>query len=244
MNIDFWGLALQAINALILVWLLSRVFWRPVSRVIVQRQENAKALIQTARDTQAKADAVMAEVTQSRAGIDDERRAALVTARAAADEAANALLSEARARADTLLAAAQATIDKDSKAARKANAAQATDLSLTIATKLLRQLDGPEVQRAFLSRLVDAISNLSPTDLAALEADPDGIQIVTASDPAAGCSTIEQALRAALGEHADLHFVTDPDLIAGAELHSAHVVLRNSWQADLTQIRKVVQNAA
>ncbi|MDN5569237.1 MAG: hypothetical protein L0G27_10935, partial [Paracoccus sp. (in: a-proteobacteria)] len=67
MSIDFWGLALQAINVLILVWLLSRVFWRPVSRAIAQRQDTAQAVTRTAQDTQAQADAALATVTKVRA---------------------------------------------------------------------------------------------------------------------------------------------------------------------------------
>ena len=43
MTIDFWGLGLQAVNVLILVWLLSRVFWRPVAAAIAKRQETAGA---------------------------------------------------------------------------------------------------------------------------------------------------------------------------------------------------------
>jgi F-type H+-transporting ATPase subunit b len=39
-------------------------------------------------------------------------------------------------------------------------------------------------------------------------------------------------------------FVTDPDLIAGLELRSAHFVLHNSWRADLETILKEVENAA
>ena len=42
----------------------------------------------------------------------------------------------------------------------------------------------------------------------------------------------------------DLRFDIDCDLIAGVELRSPHFVLRNSWQADLTQIRKAVKDAA
>jgi F-type H+-transporting ATPase subunit b len=39
-----------------------------------------------------------------------------------------------------------------------------------------------------------------------------------------------------LGGTPRLRFVTDPDLIAGLELRSAHFVLHNSWRADLETI--------
>ena len=60
MTIDFWGLGLQAVNVLILVWLLSRVFWRPVAAAIARRQETTEKVIKAAKATQAKADAALA----------------------------------------------------------------------------------------------------------------------------------------------------------------------------------------
>ena len=55
MTIDWWTLGLQAVNFLILVWLLTRFLYRPVRRIIEQR----KALVDKARDEaeKAKADA-------------------------------------------------------------------------------------------------------------------------------------------------------------------------------------------
>jgi len=244
MTIDFWGLGLQAVNVLILVWLLSRVFWRPVAAAIARRQETAVTMVDAAKATQAKADAALAEATQARAGIADERAAALNEATKKAETATKAALADARTKADAMLAAARATIEKDAGAAEKANAAQAADLSLDIASKLLARLNGPTVQTAFLSQLIAAIADMPAADRTALGADPTGIEIVTASDPGAERESIEAAVQTALGGSPNLRFVTDPDLIAGLELRSPHFVLRNSWQADLTQIHKAVKDAA
>lgn len=248
MTIDFWGLGLQAVNVLILVWLLSRVFWRPVAGAIAKRQETAQTVMDTAKATQAKADAALAEVTQARAGIAAERSAVLDAAREEAVTASKAALTEARAKASAMLAAAKTTIEHDAEIARNANAAHASDLSLKIAAKLLERLNGPAVQSAFLSQLVEAIAQMPASDREALGAGPKGIEIVTADDMATNTAAkrkmIEKAVQTALGGTPMLKFVTDPDLIAGLELRSPHFVLHNSWQADLAQIRKAVKNAA
>ncbi len=39
MTIDWWTLALQAANVLILVWLLARFFWKPVAGMIAERRD-------------------------------------------------------------------------------------------------------------------------------------------------------------------------------------------------------------
>ena len=45
MRIDWWTLALQAVNVLILVWLLGRFLFRPVMDAIAARQASAQALL-------------------------------------------------------------------------------------------------------------------------------------------------------------------------------------------------------
>jgi F-type H+-transporting ATPase subunit b len=245
MTLDWWGLGLQAVNVLILVWLLSRVFWRPVAGAIARRQEAAQVMLDEGQRVQAKAEAALAEVAEVRAGIAAERDTLLAEAKAAADTIAKAALKDAQTKADTLLAAARTDIDRQRNTARKENATSAAELSVEIAAHLLGRFNTAEVQASFLARLVDAISGMSSTDRLALKASAAEIEIVAATDPDDAEKTrIERAVKEALGGTTGLRFVTDPALIAGLELRSAHFVLRNSWRADLETIRKEVENAA
>jgi F-type H+-transporting ATPase subunit b len=245
MTIDFWGLGLQAINVLVLVWLLTRVFWRPVAGAIARRQQAAQALLDAGEAAQAKADAALAEVTGARAGIVAEREAVLTQARAAAEAATKVTLAEARTQAETLRTAARTAIDRDRDAARKATAAQAAALSAEIAARLLERFNTPAVQVAFLTQLIEAIAGLSEADRATLvAADPD-LEVVTAAEPGgAQKARIAQAVNGALGGEPTLRFVTEPGLIAGLELRCAHFVLHNSWSADLERLMKEVGDAS
>ena len=244
MTLDWWGLGLQAINVLILVWLLSRVFWRPVAGAITRRQEAAQAMLDEGKTAQEKADAALAEVVETRAGIASERDAILVEAKAAADTVAKATLKDAQTKADSLIAAARTAIDRDRNTARKENATRAAELSVEIAARLLGRFNTPAVQATFLAQLVEAIADMSASDRAALIASADGTEIVTATDTEdAERTETEHAVADALGGTPSLRIVTDPDLIAGLELRSAHFVLHNSWRADLENILKEVENA-
>ncbi len=244
MTIDFWGLGLQAINVLVLVWLLSRVFWKPIAAAIATRQSAAKAVTDAAAAQQAKTDAALAEVTEARDGIAAERIATLDAAKAEAEATAEVALTEARTKADALLATAKEAAKQDAETAQAANAAKAADLALDIAARLLAGLESPKVQAAFLAQLVDTIIKMPEADRASLVDAPKGIEVVSPGDPGEEKATIEKAVRKALGGAADLRFVTDPALIAGLELRSPHFVLHNSWQADLDQVRKAVKDAA
>lgn len=244
MTIDFWGLGLQAVNVLILIWLLSRVFWRPVAAAIAARQQASRAILDKAEAAQSKADAAMAEATAARAGIAAEREALLDAARADADLATKSALADAATRVAAMHAAAQTAIAHDNEAAAKANAAQAAALSLDIAAKLLGRLNGPAVQSAFLDLLVQAIGTLPEAERTAIATNPDGLEIVLPTEVGGQKAAIESALRKALGGKPVLRFVVDPALLAGIELRTAHFALHNSWQADLAQIAKAVKDAA
>jgi len=244
MTLDWWGLGLQAINVLILVWLLSRVFWHPVAGAITRRQEAAEAMLDESKTIRAKADAALAEVAEARTGIAAERDAILAEAKAAADTVAKAARKDAQTKADTLLAAARTAIDRDRNTARKENAATAAELSVEIAARLLGKVNTPAVQAAFLAQLIEAVAGMSDSDRTALIASAGDIEIITATDPeGAERAEIEQAVKDALGGAPSFRLVTEPDLIAGLELRSPHFVLHNSWRADLENILKEVENA-
>jgi F-type H+-transporting ATPase subunit b len=244
MTLDWWGLGLQAINVLILVWLLSRVFWRPVAGAITRRQVAAQALLEEGKATQAKADAALAEVVETRAGIAAERDAILAEAKAAAGTVAKATLKDAQTKADAMIAAARTAIDRDRNTARKENATRAAELSVEIAARLLGRFNTAEVQATFLAQLVEAIGDMSASDRAALIASADGTDIVTATDiEGAERAKIERAVKDALGGTPSVRVVTDHSLIAGLELRNGHFVLHNSWRADLETILKEVKNA-
>ena len=245
MTLDWWGLGLQAINVLILVWLLSRVFWRPIAGAITRRQDAAQAMLEEGKTAQAKADAALAEVVEIRAGIAKERDAILAEAKAAADKATKAEMKETQSKADAMIAAARTAIDRDRNTARKENATRAAELSVEIAARLLGRFNTTEVQATFLAQLVEAIADMSASDRAALIASADDIEIITATNPEdAESARIEQAVKDALGGTPNIRLVTDPGLIAGLELRSGHFVLHNSWRADLENILKEVENAA
>ena len=106
MSFDLWTLGFQALNVLVLVWLLHRFFWKPVAAMIADRQAKAVALLQDAEAQRAEAEAALKAIETSREGGATERDAILAAARTDAEAARDALLAEARAEADALREAA------------------------------------------------------------------------------------------------------------------------------------------
>lgn len=245
MTIDLWGLGLQAINVLILVWLLSRFLWRPVANAIAQRQDAVRAMLDEATTTQTQAAAARAEVDKARADIAEERETLLAEAAAQAETDKAATLAQARQEAAKLVQAAQLARDRDTDTFQKENAEKSAELAVEIAQKLLERLDNASVQNAFQAFLIDAIEHMPEMDRAALASCADGIDLISAIElTASDKASVTKALNDALDGAGPLSFSTDPGLIAGFEIRTAHFSLRNSWRADLDRILSDVKNAS
>jgi F-type H+-transporting ATPase subunit b len=236
-TIDWWTLGLQAVNVLILIWLLGRFFWRPVAAMIAQRRDAAQKILADADAKRAEAAAALADITRTRAGFARERDAILKAAQETAEQAHTARLRDAEKEAAALEAAAQAAIARDRDAAEKAWADRASHLAVDIAQRLAARLDGPAVAGAFLDWLVKEIRNLPDAARQAVATSGATLEASTASvlGPA-DQQRYGKLIGEALGASLPVVFKIDPDLIAGLELRGPHLVVANSWRADLTQI--------
>lgn len=243
MTIDFWSLGLQTINVLILVWLLSHFFWRPVAAAINKRQEAAQALLSDAQTANTQAEAALADLTTAREGIAAEREAMLADATKTAENAASAALATAHKKAETLIDAAQRNSAKEADVLRAELTSHASLLAVDIAQKLLTRLPTTVIQSAFLGLLIEAIGQLSAADRQALVSTADGLDVVSAADlTEQDKEALTQAMEQALGNTPALTFHSDPDLMAGLEIRTPHFALHNSWQSDLATIVKALNH--
>ena len=153
MRIDWWTLALQAANFLVLVWLLQHFLYRPVLGIIAERQQRTDGVIAEANAAKAAAEGLRAEVKQQRGAIAKERAQALEQAHARAKQDAATLLERARADAEKLLAEERQRIEHERAEAVEALRRTAIELAGTIARRLLADateasLDGRLLDRA------------------------------------------------------------------------------------------------
>jgi F-type H+-transporting ATPase subunit b len=237
MTIDWWTLGIQTVNVVILVWLLERFFWRPVAAMIEQRRISAERILADAEAKRSQAIAALAEIELTRAGFAREREAILASAHEAAERARIEHLDEAAKKAASLEADARAAIEKEKALAGKAWAGRASRLSVEIAERLAARLDGPAVRAAFLSWLLKEIRTLPDPVRQAVAADGVALEAISATPLApADQERYRERIGEAFGAHPQIVFKADPALIAGLELHGPHLVVRNSWRADLTQI--------
>jgi F-type H+-transporting ATPase subunit b len=242
MHIDWWTLALQTVNALVLIWILTRFFFRPVMNIIAKRQSEVNKVMADADAVHRQAADARADADQARAEISAERDRLIAAAEASAQKEKASLLAQSSLQIAKLRSDAEASIARDRTAADQAIITHASELSVDIAQRLLGRLPTRDVLSAFLDGLCGALCGLSSEARESFTSAPalgHTIEIVTAAPLSKEeARQVGDALKAVFGSELPFTFRADPALIAGIELHSRNVIVSNSWQADLKRIRE------
>lgn len=233
MRIDWWTLALQAINVVILVWLLARFLFRPVMGAIAARQTATDQLLadaETAKTAALKLEADLKAQTDAFAADGDARRTALL---ASIEAERSRLLDAARTETDAKAKLALASVEDAQKGMATQLEEKAAVLAGQMASALLHRLPAGGTTDMMFAALLERIERLPVEERRALAGDtPLAIVTPSALDGEAQARCV-QKLAEALPGLAAPNFTVDPALIAGFELHGPHMLVRNSWRADL-----------
>jgi F-type H+-transporting ATPase subunit b len=237
MQIDWWTLGLQTVNALVLIWILARFFFRPVSQIMSKRQSEAAAIIARAEVAKKAAEAEEEKARAEAAEFARQRGKLMDEAEKEAEKAKEALLTDARKEADKIRSDARSAAAMLDQKASGEIARAGRRLAADLAAKLLDRL--PESARisAFVDGLGEGITQLPAATRRDIGKNGDRVRLKAAraldTKERKVCSTM---LKKAVGHEVDFEVEPDPNLIAGLELETSHAVVRNSFRADLDHI--------
>ncbi len=236
MRIDWWTLALQTINVLVLIWILSKFLFRPVVGIIEERRQAAAKLLDDAEAAKKGAVAAREAAEAESARIAASRDNVLRQAAADGEAQRAAALASAREEVDQMREAAATEMRWTRVAEDSAASDRAAKLAVDIAAKLFARLPDSARVDGFIEGLAQALASLP-------EASRDGLggahapRLTAAralsAEEARSC---RDAFAKALGRPLDFAVAIDPDLIAGLELETPHAIVRNSIRCDLARI--------
>jgi F-type H+-transporting ATPase subunit b len=223
MPFDWFTVAAQIVNFLILVWLLKRFLYRPILNAMAERERRTAERVESAQKEKANAERERAEWEARNAAFEQEKQKLLAAASRSAEEERVRLTEAARNEAQDLRAKWHESLVSEQAVFREAFARRAQQEVIEIARQALRDLGGAELEERIAQVFIARLQNLDGEEqqrLAALVAGShDGAIIRSAASlQAATQQQIEVAVRAALGAALPIRFETEETLAAGIEL--------------------------
>jgi F-type H+-transporting ATPase subunit b len=223
MLLDWFTIAAQALNFLILVWLLKRFLYKPILNAIDARE---KLIAKELADADAKKEEAQKEHEEFQKKNEefDQQRAALFTK---ATEEAKAerqrLLDEARKAADVLSAKRQESLIHDAQNLNQAISRLTQKEVFAITRKALTDLATTSLEERMgevFDRRLRGLDEKAKSLLGdALRKNSEPALIRSTFDlPAAQRAAIQNALNETFSAEIHVRFETAPDLVSGIEL--------------------------
>jgi F-type H+-transporting ATPase subunit b len=223
MLIDWFTVSAQAINFIVLVWLLKRFLYKPILHAVDAREKRIAKDLADAGAKMAEADKRRDEFERKNAEFDGQRATLLGKA---TDEAAcerRRLLDEARKTADAQSARRQETLEAEARSLSLAIRRRTQQEVFGIARKALTDLASASLEERmaemFIRRLRAMDGKAKAGLAAALKAAPNPAIVRSAFDlPAEQRTATQKAIDETFSGEFHLQFETATDLIGGIEL--------------------------
>jgi len=223
MLIDWFTVGAQALNFLILVWLMKRFLYKPVLSAIDAREKRIATELADAAAKKAEAEKDRDEFQHKNEEFDKQRAALLTKATDEAKAERHRLLDEARQAADTATAKRQESLMSDARNLNQAICRRTGLEVFAIARKALADLATTSLEERMSEVFTRRLGEMNGKAKECL-----GAALKTASGPAVVRSTfdlpadqraaIQNALNVTFSADIHLRFETAPDGVSGIEL--------------------------
>jgi F-type H+-transporting ATPase subunit b len=223
MLIDWFTVIAQAVNFLVLVWLMKRFLYQPILKALDAREKRIAAELADAAAKEADAIRERDEFKRKNDEFDRQRGALLNKAMEEAANERSRLFDAVRRDADGLRDKLQDKLSGEYQNLHDEFARRTRAEVFAIARKTLEDLSGESLEERMAEIFVQRLKELNSEEkgrLAGMSRSPyDSVLIRSAFElvPVQRTS-IEETVKTILPAKAPIHFETVPDLIGGIEL--------------------------
>jgi F-type H+-transporting ATPase subunit b len=223
MLIDWFTVGAQALNFLILVWLMNRFLFKPILAAVDSRETLIAKELADANTKKAEAIKECDAFQQKNLAFDQQRAALMSKATVDADSERQRLIDLSRQAADALSAKRQETLSNDADSLNQAILRRTQEEVFAIVRKTLTDLATTSLEErlgeVFTRRLRDMDGTMKESLAKALKTSSDPALLRSVFDlPADQRSLIQNAINETFSADVPLQFETAPDLISGIEL--------------------------
>ena len=223
MLIDWFTVCAQALNFLILVWMMKHFLYKPILDAIDTREKRIASELADANTKKAEAQKDRDEFQHKNEEFDKQRATLMTKATDEAKATRQRLLDDARKAADALSAKRQDALKTEAHNLDQAISRWTQQKVFSIARKALTDLATTSLEErmgeVFTRRLRELNGKAKETVANALKRESDPALIRSTFDiPAEQRAAIQNALNETFSAEVHVKFETAPELVSGIEL--------------------------
>jgi F-type H+-transporting ATPase subunit b len=225
MLIDWFTVAAQLFNFLVLVWLMKRFLYQPILNALDARERKISAELAAADQKKLEAQAEREEFLRKNQEFEQQRIELLKAVNEEAKTERQRLLNEARQEVTQLRSQQQKALKTEQQNLIYAFSRRTQSEVFAIARQALADLAGTSLEDHIVKVFIDKLQQLTDTEIqqmtATVKTSAMPLLIHTAFDlQPVQMDEIEQAVQKIFGINSQLQFKTAPHLISGIELSS------------------------
>ena len=223
MLIDWFTVGAQALNFIILVWLMKRFLYKPILDAIDAREKKIAAELADADAKKAEAQKERDSFQQKNDAFDQQRATMLSQATEAAKAEGQRLRDEARKAADELRVKREDAMKNDARNLHQAISSRTQQEVFAIARKALTDLASASLEQRMTDIFIQRLQTLDDATKAKFTAalkSANGPALVRSAFelPSEQRSAIQNAMQQMFAIDIPLKFDVAPDLVSGIEL--------------------------
>lgn len=238
MTFNWWTFVLEAVNFVVLAYVLHRLLYRPLREAIDKRREANAHAQETAEEARQEAEALQQRLREQLAGAEQQRQELIHQTREHAEAERQKLLAEAEGAGRRRQEEARQAIEHERQEALASVRQEVINQAIELTRRLLGEASERTLHQQLALRLVQALEQLPDTEREHLRANwqsSDNSVLECAQDLDA--NTLEQltkAVSAIMGQPVSLVVQKRPELLGGVRLRLAGHVWDGSLAGQIT----------
>ncbi|MFB2977235.1 F0F1 ATP synthase subunit delta [Microseira sp. BLCC-F43] len=222
MEINWLTFFAQIVNFLILVAVLQRFLYGPITRAMDRREQKISDRLQAAEKQREEAQAEAEKYRQMQQEFAGEREAMFSQLKAEVEQTRKALMENMREEVDNTSRRWQEGIKRQQDAFMLELRHRASVQVQSAIRHALIDLANVDLEQQMIEAFIERMENLNECAIASLNHNSNPIVVCSSFEiPESARAKIIQAVRDKIPSHINLEFETEPDLICGIELRAS-----------------------
>ena len=224
MELNWTTFVLEILNFLVLVWLLQRIFYKPVKEVMAKRQQKIDAQLQEALGIQQQAEELRQQYENRLVEWENERQDARKQLQQKIDAEHLRLMSELQQNLQAERKKNEVLVARQTAEKQQQSEVRALELGARFVSRLLEGLASEEMQGRLIELLMTEMKHLHPAQKETLSAMMEHGRLEPARIASAypldqhQQTALKQYLDALLSQPLQYTYSQDPNLLAGVRI--------------------------